>query len=36
MKGIGIASFFIVTAVTLFYTTIIGTIEKKNFIFYLF
>ena len=24
MKGIGIASFFIVTAVTLFYTTIIG------------
>lgn len=30
MKGIGIASFFIVTAVTLFYTTIIGMIRQKK------
>jgi len=36
MKGIGIASFFIVTAVTLFYTTIIGMIYKKNkFLFFI-
>jgi hypothetical protein len=36
MKGIGIASFLIVTAVTLFYTTIIGIslYFKKNKIFY--
>ena len=31
MKGIGIASFFIVTAVTLFYTTIIGMSKIFNF-----